>query len=401
MDLKSTLRNLVAVRREKNITQEELGQRTGLSQASIAKIENSSSDPTWKQVVRIARALGYDLTSTLEPLEARVSMVRSETVFSYQESIGATSKRARAPRLFTDMPDLLPIGRVDGLATTLAIRGLVGVGKTVALAAIVKELHNQANVVVVDPRSEIIRLLQMMRAEALFNLSVSEAFGARLPGDTGVILLGEEAASLDAAKRACSRFPDNGRPNILLCDEAPPRAEQSSIGDVLQACPALDGVVYTSTALEDVGADMEVVLDPRRGGVHSSTMEVTLKRRVEARGATYFEAAGPAKEGPSNVRIDLGTELNAASARNAAISLLRAAGLPVYVFEGAAGLSDRIAKLQGPAGVVIDDPTGFYDEREVELVVRTARSRNLSIAVLKEAPGKPHDYLWSGAVEQH
>lgn len=51
-------RAIYDARRELNITQEELSERTGIAQGDISKLENGSANPSVKTLQRIAAALG-------------------------------------------------------------------------------------------------------------------------------------------------------------------------------------------------------------------------------------------------------------------------------------------------------------------------------------------------------
>ncbi len=61
LQLKQGLSLIAAWRKYKGITQQELGDKTGMSQPAIAQIENSESKPKTKTLGKIAKALGVRL----------------------------------------------------------------------------------------------------------------------------------------------------------------------------------------------------------------------------------------------------------------------------------------------------------------------------------------------------
>ena len=54
-------KTIIAARIEKNLTQKELAQRTGLRQSNISRIENGKSSPTIATLQQIAYGLGKTL----------------------------------------------------------------------------------------------------------------------------------------------------------------------------------------------------------------------------------------------------------------------------------------------------------------------------------------------------
>ena len=69
-DIDAEVRDLVAVSRSASgLTQKQLAQRTGISQANISKIENGSYHPSLSTLKRIADALGKRLVVRFEDLE--------------------------------------------------------------------------------------------------------------------------------------------------------------------------------------------------------------------------------------------------------------------------------------------------------------------------------------------
>lgn len=69
-DIEEEVRNsIIAVRSMLNITQKELAQRSGVSQANISKIENGKYHPSLATLKRIADALGKRLVISFEDPE--------------------------------------------------------------------------------------------------------------------------------------------------------------------------------------------------------------------------------------------------------------------------------------------------------------------------------------------
>jgi len=55
------VRALIAARIERNMTQAELAEKTGIRQSNISRIENGTSSPTIATLSRIAAGLGKEL----------------------------------------------------------------------------------------------------------------------------------------------------------------------------------------------------------------------------------------------------------------------------------------------------------------------------------------------------
>lgn len=55
------MQELVRIRKEKGVTQEELSRRTGIARPNIARIENGSYNPTIDMMVRLAAGLDMRL----------------------------------------------------------------------------------------------------------------------------------------------------------------------------------------------------------------------------------------------------------------------------------------------------------------------------------------------------
>lgn len=55
------IQTIIDARIKQNITQKELSNRTGITQADISRIENGTRNPSIAMVKRIARGLGMEL----------------------------------------------------------------------------------------------------------------------------------------------------------------------------------------------------------------------------------------------------------------------------------------------------------------------------------------------------
>ena len=64
MDRTKTGALIAAARKEQNMTQKELAERTGINQADISKLENGTRNPTINLLKRLAE--GMDMTLKIE-----------------------------------------------------------------------------------------------------------------------------------------------------------------------------------------------------------------------------------------------------------------------------------------------------------------------------------------------
>lgn len=55
------IRALIEARKEQNLTQRELAQRTGITQANISKIENGTRNPSLEMLKRLAEGMNARL----------------------------------------------------------------------------------------------------------------------------------------------------------------------------------------------------------------------------------------------------------------------------------------------------------------------------------------------------
>ena len=58
---------MIDARKAGNVTQKELSERTGISQADISRFENGNSNPTYATLVRLAQGLGMRFEIKLVP----------------------------------------------------------------------------------------------------------------------------------------------------------------------------------------------------------------------------------------------------------------------------------------------------------------------------------------------
>lgn len=66
------IRAMIDARNEKEITQKDLSNMTGISQGDISKIENGNANPSINTLKRLAKALGKDLKiSFVDKIERR------------------------------------------------------------------------------------------------------------------------------------------------------------------------------------------------------------------------------------------------------------------------------------------------------------------------------------------
>lgn len=61
------IRTMIKARKEQNITQKELAERTGITQADISRIENGSRNPSLDMMKRLAKGLGMRLKLEFVP----------------------------------------------------------------------------------------------------------------------------------------------------------------------------------------------------------------------------------------------------------------------------------------------------------------------------------------------
>ena len=59
---------MINARYEQNLTQKELSERTGITQADISRIENASRNPSLNMVKKLAKGLGMQLKLEFVPI---------------------------------------------------------------------------------------------------------------------------------------------------------------------------------------------------------------------------------------------------------------------------------------------------------------------------------------------
>ncbi len=55
------IRAMIEARKQQNITQKELSERTGITQADISRIENGTRNPSLDMIKRLAKGMGMRL----------------------------------------------------------------------------------------------------------------------------------------------------------------------------------------------------------------------------------------------------------------------------------------------------------------------------------------------------
>ena len=58
---------MIDARKSRNLTQKQLSERTGITQADISRIENGTRNPSLAMVKRLAKGLGLELKLELVP----------------------------------------------------------------------------------------------------------------------------------------------------------------------------------------------------------------------------------------------------------------------------------------------------------------------------------------------
>ena len=63
------------VRKERNLTQEQLGKLVGVQKAQISKLENSLTDARFDTIVKVFKALNAKLNFNVELLNKQVKLI--------------------------------------------------------------------------------------------------------------------------------------------------------------------------------------------------------------------------------------------------------------------------------------------------------------------------------------
>lgn len=61
-------------RKERNLTQEELGQLVGVKKAQISKLENSLTDARFETIIKVFKALNAKINFNIELLDQKVNI---------------------------------------------------------------------------------------------------------------------------------------------------------------------------------------------------------------------------------------------------------------------------------------------------------------------------------------
>ena len=65
--LEPIIQAMIDARKQQNLTQKELSERTGITQADISRIENGTRNPSLEMVKRLARGMGMVLKLEFVP----------------------------------------------------------------------------------------------------------------------------------------------------------------------------------------------------------------------------------------------------------------------------------------------------------------------------------------------
>ena len=65
------IQSMISARVNQNLTQKELSERTGITQADISRIENGTRNPSLSMVKRLAEGLGMQLKLEFIPAPAK------------------------------------------------------------------------------------------------------------------------------------------------------------------------------------------------------------------------------------------------------------------------------------------------------------------------------------------
>ena len=105
-------------RRRADVTQRELARVAGTSRSTVVAYETGSMSPTVRQLTRLVRACGLQLSVTLEPLDADLDRVLDSAL-----SAPAPAPLWRLPRLRAGLAERAVPWAVDG-RTALSLQGL-------------------------------------------------------------------------------------------------------------------------------------------------------------------------------------------------------------------------------------------------------------------------------------
>ena len=75
---KQVIEATIAARKKSNLTQQELGEKTGMKQSAIAKIENFVRTPQYTTLMKLLRPMGYTLK--VVPIKIKENTVKDKEV---------------------------------------------------------------------------------------------------------------------------------------------------------------------------------------------------------------------------------------------------------------------------------------------------------------------------------
>jgi len=67
------------VRKERNLTQEQLGKLIGVQKAQISKIENSLTDARFETILKVFKALNVKISFNIEMLDQKVNIAYTDS----------------------------------------------------------------------------------------------------------------------------------------------------------------------------------------------------------------------------------------------------------------------------------------------------------------------------------
>jgi transcriptional regulator with XRE-family HTH domain len=102
-------RNMFNLRLARNLSQAELSRLSGLPRSTVTHIESGSGNPSLRNLIKLANALGVSIEELLARPRNEVNLVRSEDLPSRKKAHGA----ARITQLLPDTIPGMTIERVE------------------------------------------------------------------------------------------------------------------------------------------------------------------------------------------------------------------------------------------------------------------------------------------------
>lgn len=410
MSLNTLVSQLAATRRDRGLTQAELGARIGISQAAVAKLERATDEPSWMQVQRLAEGLGFELDTQLVPSQGRQVTLRLSSI---ARPVPELASPATGDRVSEDTcPANVVIGRKDGASTATALAGIPGVGKTVALASMVDSLIGRANLILLDGSGETITYLQKMRSKAMFEMRVSDGFfhgdGTGPTAEALALDRGAEGGWEQWLERAVDRLAARaavGMPNVLLINESfrlthsegRPDDDGVIVNELLNRYPALDAAVFTTqqpseSAQQTVrfSRDFAGRLPVAFVGAPAPIL-VDLHIPEESQLLPMVRAAARHEDGSWMSVLPEPSMRNPGDQVTAALEDL---DLPTYLLDAKDGSDTSLDSdlldfahwrdhQTGRVALVIHDPLRIYAEEELAVWKRDARSADFVLVILR------------------